>query len=137
MQEVSCSLNFDSHTGRGKVSLANPRYSGLRGDNLSGGFRWERDVVRLEKLVVQQQRSRCGFAVLPCACVGIVIVAPSAAIVVRHSPLLCATRKLGLVAVAPTPPPPLQIRGAGRVHHTAHHTSAQLGSRPGAARPAK
>lgn len=60
VQEVSCSLNFDSHTGRGKLSLANPRYSGLRGDNLSGGFRWERDVVRLEKLVLQQQRSRCG-----------------------------------------------------------------------------
>ncbi len=58
LQEVSCSLNFDTHTGRGKVSLANPRYSGLRGDSLSGGFRWERDVVRLEKLVVQQQRSR-------------------------------------------------------------------------------
>lgn len=58
-QEISCSLNFDTHTGRGKVSLANPRYSGLRGDSLSGGFRWERDVVRLEKLVLQQQRSRC------------------------------------------------------------------------------
>ena len=67
VQEVSCSLNFDSHTGRGKLSLANPRYSGLRGDNLSGGFRWERDVVRLEKLVLQQQRSRCGtlYGLLP------------------------------------------------------------------------
>ena len=60
MQELSCSLNFDSHTGRGKLSLANPRYSGLRGDTLSGGFRWERDVIRLEKLVLQQQRSRYG-----------------------------------------------------------------------------
>jgi hypothetical protein len=59
LQEASCSLNFDTHTGRGKVSLANPRYSGLQGDSLSGGFRWEHDVVRLEKLVVQQQRSRC------------------------------------------------------------------------------
>ncbi len=58
LQEVSCSLNFDSHTGRGKVALANPRFSGLRGDSLSGGFRWERDVVRLERLVLQQQRSR-------------------------------------------------------------------------------
>jgi hypothetical protein len=58
LQEVSCSLNFDSHTGRGKVALANPRYSGLRGDSLSGGFRWEQDVVRLERLVLQQQRSR-------------------------------------------------------------------------------
>lgn len=58
LQEVSCSLNFGSHTGRGKLSLANPRYSGLRGDWLSGGFRWERDVVRLEKLVLQQRSSR-------------------------------------------------------------------------------
>nr|AXF41549.1 carbonic anhydrase CAH0010 [Chlorella sp. ArM0029B] len=58
LQELSCSLNFESATGRGKVSLANPRYSGLRGDSLSGGFRWERDVVRLERLVLQQQRSR-------------------------------------------------------------------------------
>lgn len=58
LHEVSCSLNFDSHTGRGKLSLANPRYSGLRGESLSGGFRWERDVVRLEKLVLQQQKSR-------------------------------------------------------------------------------
>lgn len=58
LQELSCTLNFESATGRGKVSLANPRYSGLRGESLSGGFRWERDVVRLEKLVLQQQRSR-------------------------------------------------------------------------------
>lgn len=58
LQEISCSLNFQSQTGRGRVSLAAPRYSGLRGDSLSGGFRWERDVVRLEKLVLQQRRSK-------------------------------------------------------------------------------
>ena len=58
LQEVSCSLNFQSQTGRGRVSLAAPRYSGVRGDSLSGGFRWERDVVRLEKIVLQQRRSK-------------------------------------------------------------------------------
>jgi hypothetical protein len=58
LQEVSCSLNFQGQTGRGRLSLASPRYSGLRGENLSGGFRWERDVVRLEKLVLQQRRSK-------------------------------------------------------------------------------
>jgi len=58
LQEVSCSLNFQGQTGRGRLSLASPRYSGLRGDNLSGGFRWERDVIRLEKLVLQQRRSK-------------------------------------------------------------------------------
>ncbi|KAL4547159.1 hypothetical protein Ndes2526B_g07937 [Nannochloris sp. 'desiccata'] len=58
LQEVSCSLNFQGQTGRGRLSLASPRYSGLRGDSLSGGFRWERDVVRLEKLVLQQRRSK-------------------------------------------------------------------------------
>ena len=36
-----------------------PRFSGLRGEAVSGGFRWERDVIRLEKVVLAQQRSRC------------------------------------------------------------------------------
>jgi hypothetical protein len=58
LQEVSCSLNFDTQTGRGRVNLLAPRYSGLGGESLSGGFRWERDVVRLEKLILQQKNSR-------------------------------------------------------------------------------
>lgn len=28
------------------------------GKYLTGGFRWEKDVVRLEKMILQQQRSR-------------------------------------------------------------------------------
>ena len=39
LQDVSCSLNFEAQTGRGKLSLLSPRYSGLSGDSLSGGFR--------------------------------------------------------------------------------------------------
>ena len=58
LQEVSASLNFASQTGRGKLSLHCPRYSGLQGESLSGGLRWERDVVRLEKVVLQQKSSR-------------------------------------------------------------------------------
>lgn len=58
LQEVSCTLNFAAQTGRGRLSLTTPRYSGLGGESLSGGFRWERDVVRLEKLVLQQKHSK-------------------------------------------------------------------------------
>lgn len=47
-----------AQTGRGKAHLVRPRFSGLMGDSVSGGFRWERDVLRLEKVVVQQERSR-------------------------------------------------------------------------------
>ena len=133
VQEVSCSLNFDSHTGRGKLSLANPRYSGLRGDNLSGGFRWERDVVRLEKLVLQQQRSRCGIRpacrALDCFHAGSPLC----------SPLRCHLLLL-LPGSRPHFPahhlPCMQIRGARRVHHPAQHPTPQLSRRSGAAGPA-
>ena len=94
-QEVSCSLNFDSHTGRGKLALLNPRYSGLRGDSLSGGFRWERDVVRLEKLVLQQQRSRWA-AGEDCCCVAIWCCCSSA----EHAGSCCWQRKRWGSAVA-------------------------------------
>ncbi len=73
VQEVSLSLNFDTRMGRGKVSVAGPRFSGLQGEALSGGVRWERDVIRLEKAVLQQRSSRWAFSVwqlvphlLPC-----------------------------------------------------------------------
>ena len=58
LQEISCSLNFRTQTGRGKLNLLTPRYSGVSGESLNGGFRWEKDVVRLEKLVLQQKTSR-------------------------------------------------------------------------------
>jgi hypothetical protein len=58
LQEVSCSLNFKSQTGRGRLSVMGPRYSGFGGESLSGGVRWERDVLRLEKLALQQKQSR-------------------------------------------------------------------------------
>ena len=61
VQEVSLSLNFDTRMGRGKVSVAGPRFSGLQGEALSGGVRWERDVIRLEKAVLQQRSSRWEF----------------------------------------------------------------------------
>jgi hypothetical protein len=58
LQEVSCSLNFAAATGRGRLAVLAPRYSGLAGESLAGGFRWERDVVRLEKLALVQRASR-------------------------------------------------------------------------------
>ena len=58
VQEVSLNLNFDTRVGRGKVNVAGPRFSGLQGEALSGGVRWERDVIRLEKAVLQQRTSR-------------------------------------------------------------------------------
>lgn len=62
VQEVSLSLNFDTRMGRGKVSVSGPRFSGLQGEALSGGVRWERDVIRLEKAVLQQRSSRWAFS---------------------------------------------------------------------------
>lgn len=58
VQEVSLSVNFDTRMGRGTVNVAGPRFSGLQGEALSGGVRWERDVIRLEKAVLQQTDSR-------------------------------------------------------------------------------
>ena len=50
VQEALLSLNLESRLGRAVVSIAGPRFSGLQGQSLSGAFRWERDVVRLERL---------------------------------------------------------------------------------------
>lgn len=58
LQEISAAINFDTQTGRGRASILAPKYTGLQGDSLSGGFRWEKDVFRLEKFVLQQQQSR-------------------------------------------------------------------------------
>lgn len=58
LQEISCAINFQNQTGRGRASIIGPKYSGILGDSLSGGFRWEKDVLRLEKIVLQQQQSR-------------------------------------------------------------------------------
>ena len=59
VQEALLSLNLESRLGRAVVSIAGPRFSGLQGQSLSGAFRWERDVVRLERAVLQQANSRC------------------------------------------------------------------------------
>ena len=43
---------------RGEVQEVSLRFSGLQGEALSAGVRWERDVIRLEKAVLQQLGSR-------------------------------------------------------------------------------
>lgn len=58
LQEISCDVNFSTQTGRGRASILAPKYTGLQGESLSGGFRWEKDVFRLEKFVLQQNDSR-------------------------------------------------------------------------------
>ena len=39
-----------------------PRFSGLQGESLSAALRWERDLVRLERVFLQQRNSRCLLA---------------------------------------------------------------------------
>jgi hypothetical protein len=51
-------LNFEDQTGRGNASVTGPRFSGLQGESLSGSFRWEGDIIRLERAIIQQKRSR-------------------------------------------------------------------------------
>lgn len=58
LQEISCAVNFKTQTGRGRASILAPKYSGIQGESLSGGFRWEKDVFRLEKIALQQKQSR-------------------------------------------------------------------------------
>ena len=57
--EASLALNLEQRQGRATVEVAGPRFSGLQGRSLSGAFRWERDVVRLERAVLEQAASRC------------------------------------------------------------------------------
>ena len=59
MGEASLALNLEQRQGRATVEVAGPRFSGLQGRSLSGAFRWERDVVRLERAVLEQAASRC------------------------------------------------------------------------------
>ena len=63
VQEALLSLNLEQRLGRAVVAVVGPRFSGLQGQSLSGAFRWERDVVRLERAVLQQANSRCGSTV--------------------------------------------------------------------------
>lgn len=58
LKEVSLSVNFDTRMGRAVVNVEGPRFSGLQGEALSGVVRWERDVIRLDKAVLQQAGSR-------------------------------------------------------------------------------
>ena len=51
-------LNFEEQTGRGNVSVTGPRFSGLQGESLGGSFRWEGDIIRLERAIIQQKRSK-------------------------------------------------------------------------------
>jgi hypothetical protein len=58
VQEASAALDFVAAKGQGRLVVNRPRFSGLQGESLSGGFRWDRDVIRLEKAAIQQKQSR-------------------------------------------------------------------------------
>lgn len=58
VQEASAALDFVTTKGQGRLAVNRPRFSGLQGESLSGGFRWDRDVIRLEKAAIQQKQSR-------------------------------------------------------------------------------
>merc|ERR1712078_509301 len=57
-EQAKFNLDLSNRTGRGDVSVAGPRFSGLAGDLLSGCFRWDGDVIRLEQALLHQQKSR-------------------------------------------------------------------------------
>jgi hypothetical protein len=58
VEQAKFNLDLSNRTGRGDVSVAGPRFSGLAGDLLSGCFRWDGDIIRLEQALLQQQKSR-------------------------------------------------------------------------------
>ncbi len=62
VQELGVHVNFDARQGRGRLSLARPRFSGMQGQSLDGAIRWERDLIRLERTSLQQDNSRYAFA---------------------------------------------------------------------------
>ncbi|WIA09845.1 hypothetical protein OEZ85_010059 [Tetradesmus obliquus] len=55
-------VDLGAAAGRGSVSLASPRFSGLAGTSLSAQARWERDIVLLERAVLTQPNSRYELA---------------------------------------------------------------------------
>ena len=68
VQDAAVAVNLEEREGRGSLSVLGPRFSGLQGTGLSTSFRWERDVVRLERAVLEQANSRCCLSSLCQAC---------------------------------------------------------------------
>ena len=152
VQEALLSLNLEQRLGRAVVSVMGPRFSGLQGQSLSGAFRWERDVVRLERAVLQQANSRCGSTDQRVFS-GASLMHPN--IFVLSSPLptpVTSDMKLELPNLkrqredvtcwshpghigsngAPQQAAHVQVRGAGRVRHTLHGRAPQVGGGAGA-----
>lgn len=51
-------IDLGARQGRASLSVAAPRFSGLRGAAASAAARWERDIVLLERASLTQQNSR-------------------------------------------------------------------------------
>ena len=112
VQEAALALNLEQRQGRAVVSIAGPRFSGLQGQSLSGAFRWERDVVRLERAVLQQANSRRAASSTAAARPGTCRVSAH----LRMPPLRgdCFSKALTLQRPVCAG---FQIRGAGRVRY--------------------
>ena len=57
VNEAAVELDTGSLQGRGRVRMSSPKFSGLKGESLQGNVRWEGDIIRLERVVFQQERS--------------------------------------------------------------------------------
>eukprot|EP00873_Tetraselmis_striata_P029672 jgi/Tetstr1/449936/TSEL_036990.t1 len=58
VKNMSLDCNLAARHATGTVEVEGPRFSGLRGEQLSGLVRWDGDTVELEQAVLQQERSR-------------------------------------------------------------------------------
>lgn len=58
LEEGLLDLNVDSQSGHGQVSFSKPKFSGLQGESFEGSARWTGDVLRVERAVLEQERSR-------------------------------------------------------------------------------
>ena len=93
LKSADFKLDFGRRRGRGAISVAGPRFSGLQGVALDAAALWDGGVVKLTKGVLEQFRSRYEVQaeyVLPNPEVGVaVLFAPSISLPLAHSRVLC------------------------------------------------
>lgn len=58
LDEGLLDLNLETQSGHGHVSFSKPKFSGLQGESFEGNARWTGDVLRVERAILEQERSR-------------------------------------------------------------------------------
>ncbi|CAI9293104.1 unnamed protein product [Lactuca saligna] len=58
LQQAEVQLNFQKSSDHGIFSLLHPRFSGVLGEALDLVARWSRDVITVEKVVLEQSNSQ-------------------------------------------------------------------------------